>query len=447
MSIYSKNVTLVLTEVKRLLPQYGPYSALHDMKAAFQNFRNPAFSYENSAVTKKLIESLLQDGVTLADVQELQHIHNEHCKLLQEYMSSKLSADNQLTTNDVVGEIRELLKSESLPDAAKGTLQEKLYSAEISDLDTSFVFTPSRLKAIDALILANTPPATAFNIIDHSTGDLVNSMPANVDIARGLVSSIIFNIAVEQKVQINEVKEDLLGVLAGRASAYEFKYDYVAAMEAFKNFITAKLITLSPTSFVIAIYTDKFVADLKATVIRAREEMADDLIYSAFLPHLKLPVGYAPTEIAQADVNLMFNMKMAIIDKEVFSPWKRNGTFTLPSPACPQPMQAQATIADSLPMPPQIAAATSNYGLDEYKGMGIGAGTMLLAMLAYNKLATPAYENIVKPIAAGMFKMCDKLGTLFFSTNTSSRKHYHAQQKDNQPLLPLRGSSTFMKSS
>ncbi|MES2218558.1 MAG: hypothetical protein V4501_09120 [Pseudomonadota bacterium] len=433
MSKYSKQANTVLAEVVRLLPQHGPYSSLHDIKTAFQNLYNPNFSYEGLAANKLIVEALQKEGVELTHVMEVLETHKAHCKLLQEYITTRLLEDKELTINTVVDEIRELITSENLPESAKGTTKETIYFAEISQLDTAFVFTTSRLDAVAALMAVNIPPAKAFNVVDQTHGSIIGEIPKLVHTVKGRVTNILVTIAFEQKMdEVGRVKEDLINVLGGEISQFSFKLDYEQAMKGLKELITTNLKGLNPIDFVNGLCTPEFIKEMDGEVKLAKENFVNGLIQESMEPYWKLH-GNIPDAI-----DGMLDAKMHQLYANVFQPWKKNSTYVLPQPVntC-LPVPGQPALADSLPT--QLIASNT-YGLNQYKGMGIGAGGMLLAVMAYNRFATPAYENIIKPVTTRAWNACNRLGVLLFSSNSSRDRFEYNNQTT---LLPMHNEQNF----
>jgi hypothetical protein len=417
----SVNAAKVLDTMIALAPVHGSYYAMIDIKNAFSG---QPFSH----VSEVTIEQLRKEGITLADVVDAMKVHSEHNKLLQQYIASEMTNNTALTAHDVAVAIQLLLRPDAKP-ALAGSPQAVLQNAGINAMDTSFVFTPSRLNGVDALVHAHVPPASAFAAIDQMRGEYVNALPENIKIAADRISSLVKILVNEQHLSFADMKSDLRNVIKGQQTIYAFKNDYVTVYQNLKDFMELNMRGLDLEEFVMAFFTPEFIREIELSVIVAKEADATDMVYTVLYDHIILPAAYLPTTLAKTHVNELFNLKMHRINQGLMIPWSLNHTgFDFPKPVCP------AALMPSVLDNPAVTTATYNEGMV--------AGVLAMgALWMATKLAYPAYQNIIKPAASKTLHVCNALGLLMFSGKDKFKSKESPKQSDEQAALMQRYSA------
>jgi hypothetical protein len=322
------------------------------------------------------------------------------------------------TTKDAVTEVQNLLYKHAKP-VAEGSDEAILQAAGINELDTAFVFTQSRLDAVDALVAAHVQPEEAFSIIDQLRGEFISAIPKNIELAAKSIYGLVSSIVIEQMVSPAQVKSDILDMLSAEGkSAYDLKQDYSNMLHRIKQLLETEIKGLNPIEFISAQFTQEFYQKIEIEAIVAKEITATDMVYNSINSHVKLPAEYMPGTIAAADVGKLYNIKMLRLSNDVFTPWLNNHTsYDFPKPICP-------------PTAP-LAAQTRNEGL-VVGAMGISA----LWMASY--LAKPVYQKLLVPVAKTTVKIWSDLGLMLFSSIEKSQYSQAKKQRQEQSSSVVR---------
>jgi hypothetical protein len=401
---------LVLKEASTYLPE-SPDHILYHMKAAF-------LKRAYKIVSPAAIARLEQAGVTLNDVKIALQIYYENISLLQQYIATRYIHDNNLSSNILVNDLNQIISDKKFPSTVNGTLEEKLYYAGISNLETTVVFDPTRLDMLAELIKLNITPQTASVLIIRNSLILPKMLRKITHIKDTLYYLAAEIITKEQENNLENVKAELINMQQGKPS--KFDHSYGGVIKSLTQSTPQDTNGISLAELIAAFFSYPALHELEARAIRIKEQMVDDLLYEIVGLQIKLGPERLPTQLSGNNAEEMYNLKMQLVRSQVVAPWIANHTDYVPPVAvCPAivpypSMDEQFTAVMTAPRQIQYMAQrdSENYN----RGLLYGAGIVLSAWVL-NKILPPVYNHAIQPAVKSLIDACCSCGQLLFASN------------------------------